>query len=72
MKRIVIMLLAAIVCACGDEKVDRMLNTAENVIDNRPDSAMTILEEIDREGSKLGKKQRMRYLLLKAMAMGIY
>ncbi len=67
--RKVIIIFAVLLTACGNKQVETMLNTAENVIDNRPDSAMTILEEMDRAGSKLGKKQRMRYLLLRTIAM---
>ncbi|MBP3510411.1 MAG: tetratricopeptide repeat protein [Prevotella sp.] len=69
MRRIVIIMLAAIITACGDEKVEKMLRTAESVIDCRPDSAMTLLRKIETSGKKLVKRQRMKHLLLKTIAM---
>ncbi len=69
MKRIVIIMLAAIITACGDERVEKMLRTAESVIDCRPDSAMTILKQVETSGKKLVKRQRMKHLLLKTIAM---
>ncbi len=62
-------MLAAIITACGDERVEKMLRTAESVIDCRPDSAMTLLRKIETSGKKLVKRQRMKHLLLKTIAM---
>ncbi len=69
MRKIAFIMLAAIITACGDERVEKMLRTAESVIDCRPDSAMTLLRKIETSGKKLVKRQRMKHLLLKTIAM---
>lgn len=61
--------VAGIIVSCShNTAVDRQLTVAENLMKEHPDSALSILNEIDAEhiGSKA---QKARYALLKSMAL---
>ena len=71
--RIFIRLVAAAVAAmafssCGNSEAGRVMDSAEDVMWTRPDSALVALESIDTLGLKT-KAQRARYSLLYTMAL---
>lgn len=66
MKKFILILATALI-ACSDERNERTLNEAEEVVDCCPDS--TILNRIMPEAGNLTKRQKMRYLLLRTIAM---
>ncbi|MBR3496418.1 MAG: hypothetical protein IKH37_06795 [Prevotella sp.] len=59
-----ILLLSVVLslCACGDRTAQRMLERAENVINETPSEAIAVLDSIGDSG--LSRSQRMRRLLL--------
>ena len=59
------MLLGAVSCA-GDREVSRRLSDVEDVLEARPDSALALLDGIDR--SALGERNQARYDYLSARA----
>ena len=63
------LLLLSLLCSCkNEEEVRNKLNAAENLIENYPDSAYTVLESIDKEKIN-GRKERAGYSLLMSMAL---
>ena len=64
-----ILLLSVVLslCACGDRTAQRMLERAENVINETPSKAIALLDSIGDSG--LSRSQRMHYKLLRAEAM---
>ena len=65
MRRAPLILLLSVVlslCACGDRTAQRMLERAENVINETPSEAIAVLDSIGDSG--LSRSQRMRRLLL--------
>lgn len=70
MRRAPLILLLSVVlslCACGDRTAQRMLERAENVINETPSEAIALLDSIGDSG--LSRSQRMHYKLLRAEAM---
>lgn len=59
-----ILLLVAVLlfCACGERTAQRMLDRAENVLNENPGEAIAVLDSISDDG--LSRSQRMRRLLL--------
>ncbi len=55
-------------CDRGSESVGRSLDSAENLMESRPDSALGIIDLIDESDLK-GESQKARYALLKSMAL---
>ena len=65
MRRAPLILLLSVVlslCACGDRTAHRMLERAENVLNENPGEAIAVLDSIGEDG--LSRSQRMRRLLL--------
>ena len=65
MRRAPLILLLSVVlslCACGDRTAQRMLDRAENVLNENPGEAIAVLDSIGDDG--LSRSQRMRHLLL--------
>ena len=65
MRRAPLILLLSVVlslCACGDRTAQRMLDRAENVLNENPGEAIAVLDSIGDSG--LSRSQRMRRLLL--------
>lgn len=60
--------MSALVMSCGNKEAARIMNSAENVMWTRPDSALATLESIDTLALKT-KAQRARYSLLYTMAL---
>ena len=55
--------------ACsGDRRYDIILDTADSLMDSRPDSALTLLNTLDVHEQRMGKQQHMRWLLLRTAA----
>lgn len=67
MRKAIIIIFAVLITACGDQRTENMLNTVWDIVDCQPDSAIAILNEIER--NRLSKKQRMKFLLLRTVAM---
>ena len=66
---LVIAVVASIIVSCShNPAVDRRLNVAENLMEEHPDSALLILNEIDTEQIE-SKVNKARYALLKSMAL---
>lgn len=51
-----------LLCSCSHPSVNRQLEAAEAIMEQHPDSALTILEAID--GSRLRGEPRARYAML--------
>ena len=62
------LLMSALVTSCGNREAERIMDSAEDVMWTRPDSALTALESIDTLALKT-KSQRARYSLLYTMAL---
>lgn len=62
------LLMSALVTSCGDRGTVWIMNSAENVMWTRPDSALAALKSIDTLSLKT-KAQRARYSLLYTMAL---
>lgn len=61
--------LVSIVISCnGNQAIDSKLNDAEDIMNQYPDSALTILRGIDKELLK-SKQEQARYALLMSMAL---
>ncbi|MDE6511721.1 MAG: hypothetical protein K2L00_06485 [Muribaculaceae bacterium] len=60
--------LLALVCCQRQSEAWKMMNIAEEVMDSRPDSALSLLNSIQ-AGSLGGRKEKARYALLKSMAL---
>ncbi|MDE5916395.1 MAG: hypothetical protein K2G71_07475, partial [Duncaniella sp.] len=66
---LVIAVVASIIVSCShNPAVDRRLNVAENLMEEHPDSALLILNEIDTEQIE-SEVNKARYALLKSMAL---
>ena len=63
-----LLLMSALVMSCGNKEVGRIMDSAENVMWTRPDSALATLESIDTLALNT-KAQRARYSLLYTMAL---
>ena len=65
---IILLSLTLCVASCSGDSQRETLDRAESIMEDHPDSALNILEGIDK--SKLGsKKERARYALLMSMAL---
>lgn len=65
---LMLLLLACCITSCSNHKQQETLNRAESLMEAHPDSALTILEGIEK--SELGsKEERARYALLMSMAL---
>ena len=65
---LMLLLLACCIASCSDYKQEEVLNRAESLMEAHPDSALTILEGIEK--SELGsKKEQAQYALLMSMAL---
>ncbi len=62
------LLMSALVTSCGNREAGRIMDSAEDVMWTRPDSALAALESIDTLALKT-KSQRARYSLLYTMAL---
>ena len=63
-----LMILAGIT-ACVNSKGEDVLAKAERLMQSYPDSALSVLEQADKEVASYSRSNRMRYLLLHAEAM---
>ncbi|MBD5361015.1 MAG: hypothetical protein HDR87_09970 [Bacteroides sp.] len=63
-----LMFLAAMLCGCQKSQVSQQLDLAEAMMEERPDSALAILREID--GSALSGEPQARHALLLSQAYG--
>lgn len=63
-----LMILAGIT-ACVNSKGEDVLAKAEKLMQSYPDSALSVLEQADKEAASYSRSNRMRYLLLHAEAM---
>ena len=69
MKKFLILLSFAISClSCSPSKVERQLSDIETYINDRPDSALAVLESMDRNLMKT-EEERAHHALLHAMAL---
>lgn len=68
MRSLLLVLSAAILAACTPAKVDRTLKDVESYISERPDSALAVLESIDRSYLK-SRRSEAHHALLHAMAL---
>lgn len=68
MRNLIVYIFSALILlsGCSDPSVNRQLETAEAVMEQHPDSALTILQAID--GSRLRGEQRARHALLLSQA----
>ena len=67
-KIIFVILCAIILAGCGNQQNRETLNLAESVMDEQPDSALTLLKQID--GNQiLSVSQSARYALLYSQAL---
>lgn len=65
---LMLLLLACCATSCSNHKQQETLNRAESLMEAHPDSALTILEGIEK--SELGsKEEKARYALLMSMAL---
>lgn len=65
---LMLLLLACCITSCSNHKQQETLNRAESIMEAHPDSALTILEGIEK--SELGsKEEKARYALLMSMAL---
>lgn len=65
---LMLLLLACCIASCSNYKQEEVLNRAESLMEAHPDSALTILEGIEK--SELGsKEEQARYALLMSMAL---
>ena len=63
-----LLLLACCTASCSNQKQQEALDRAEYLMEAHPDSALIILNEIEK--SELGsKKEQARYALLMSMAL---
>ena len=62
-----LMFLAAMLCGCQKSQVSQRLDLAEAIMEERPDSALAILREID--GSALRGEPQARHALLLSQAL---
>ena len=65
---IAIAIAATVASSCGNREAERVMDSAEDVMWTRPDSALAALESIDTLSLKT-KAQRARYSLLYTMAL---
>lgn len=69
--QILLLILLSVSCcmtSCSDHKLQRVLDRAESLMETHPDSALILLEEMDK-GVLGSKKERARYALLMSMAL---
>lgn len=65
---LMLLLLACCIISCSNHKQQETLNRAESLMEAHPDSALTIIEGIEK--SELGsKEEKARYALLMSMAL---
>ncbi len=68
---ILLLIFMAVSCcmtSCSDHKPQRALDRAESLMETHPDSALILLEEMDK-GELGSKKEQARYALLMSMAL---
>lgn len=63
---LLIIFMAAMLCGCQKSQVDQQLDHAESIIEEHPDSALTILQQID--GTTLHGEPQARHALLLSQA----
>lgn len=68
MRTLLLIFSVAILAACTPAKVDRTLKDVESYISERPDSALAVLESIDRSYLK-SRRSEAHHALLHAMAL---
>ena len=61
-----IVIAAVLLCSCRHDSVWQTLDVAEDLMEERPDSALTILNDVD--GKKLTGETQARYALLLSQA----
>ena len=67
-KIIFVILCAILFAGCGNQQVRKTLNQAESIMDQQPDSALSLLKQI--EGNRiLSEKQNALYALLYSQAL---
>lgn len=65
---LMLLLLACCITACTDHKNQEVFNRAESLMEDHPDSALTILKGIEKS-SLSSKEEQARYALLMSMAL---
>ncbi|MCH5347066.1 MAG: hypothetical protein J1E63_08145 [Muribaculaceae bacterium] len=65
---VVLMLFLWVIVSCSDSKEQEVLNHVESIIEQHPDSALTLLRGVDK-ASLDSDKERARYALLMSMAL---
>ena len=60
-KIIFVILCAIILAGCGKKQITNTLNLAESVMDEQPDSALTLLKQID--GDQISSSARVHDML---------
>ena len=65
---LMLLLLACCITSCTDHKNQEVLNRAESLMEDHPDSALTILKGIEKS-SLSSKEEQARYSLLMSMAL---
>lgn len=63
---LLLIFVGAMICGCGKSPVERELDRAEAIIEERPDSALTLLQQID--GAALRGESQARHALLLSQA----
>lgn len=63
---LLIIFIATILCGCQNSQVDQQLDHVESIMEERPDSALTILQQID--GTTLHGEPQARHALLLSQA----
>lgn len=69
--QILLLILLSVSCCmtcCSDHKLQRVLDRVESQMETHPDSALILLEEMDK-GELGSKKEQARYALLMSMAL---
>ena len=64
----IILLVATMLCRCGDNEKSRQLEQIGKIADNNPDSALAMLDKYKHEKEKWSKDDRMHYELFKMKA----
>lgn len=65
---VVLMLFSWLMVSCSESKEQKALNHVESLIEEHPDSALTLLRRVDK-ASLSSDKERARYALLMSMAL---
>lgn len=62
-------IFALLIVSCGTGATPQAISTADSLMEDNPDSALSVLNNAAKDFNGYSKKQQMRYLLLKAIAM---